>query len=485
MIEPKEITETLFNSPSVELLKIRQRDLTIEFFIRVFKGDETIIASEKLHTVLSDFLEYKNIENDEESDISVFDTFEEKAKKYIKNWTSKGFLTNYSENDEIYFELTSHTNKTIDWLSSLKKKEFVGAESKFKDIFNQLKELVEYTNDDIEKRIEILKSKKLEIEHQIQQLQFGEDVSVFEDYQIIEKFNNLNQSAKELLSDFKEVEDNFKNITKEIYHKHSDSNLTKSDILGFTFDALDELKDSHQGKSFYAFWRFLMDRGLQEQWQSLTFELFETLSQKSIESKDSFLKGMKNHLYNSGIKVTKANDKMAQKLSRIIKDNQISQKQITDKLIQEIKSFLSEISKLKITPNLSIELEDELYLNIPFEKRLTHEQKEDIVYSSIPILADNNISESDHLNKIFDKDIIDKKELTNRIKKALSINSQTTLFDVIESNGGLDKGLPELFGYFSVIKDFTHNFNPDKQQEIVFDTKNSKSIKIPEIILLK
>jgi len=176
---------------------------------------------------------------------------------------------------------------------------------------------------------------------------------------------------------------------------------------------------------------------------------------------------------------------MAQKLSRIIKDNQISQKQITDKLIQEIKSFLSEISKLKITPNLSIELEDELYLNIPFEKRLTHEQKEDIVYSSIPILADNNISESDHLNKIFDKDIIDKKELTNRIKKALSINSQTTLFDVIESNGGLDKGLPELFGYFSVIKDFTHNFNPDKQQEIVFDTKNSKSIKIPEIILLK
>lgn len=80
------------------------------------RGDETIIASEKLHTVLSDFLEYKNIENDEESDISVFDTFEEKAKKYIKNWTSKGFLTNYSENDEIYFELTSHTNKTINWL---------------------------------------------------------------------------------------------------------------------------------------------------------------------------------------------------------------------------------------------------------------------------------------------------------------------------------------------------------------------------------
>jgi hypothetical protein len=29
--------------------------------------------------------------------------------------------------------------------------------------------------------------------------------------------------------------------------------LTKSDILEFTFEALDQLKDSQQGKSFYAF----------------------------------------------------------------------------------------------------------------------------------------------------------------------------------------------------------------------------------------
>jgi len=46
MIEPKEINEILSNSKSVELLRVRQRDLTIEFFIRTFKRHETIITSQ-------------------------------------------------------------------------------------------------------------------------------------------------------------------------------------------------------------------------------------------------------------------------------------------------------------------------------------------------------------------------------------------------------------------------------------------------------
>lgn len=67
----------------------------------------------------------------------------------------------------------------------------------------------------------------------------------------------------------------------------------------------------------------------------------------------------------------------------------------------------------------------------------------------------------------------------------LKSKSQTTLNEVIEHNGGIEKGLPELFGYFGIVKDFTHNFNPEKQQEIIFDKVNNKSIKVPEIILIK
>ena len=49
-----------------------------------------------------------------------------------------------------------------------------------------------------------------------------------------------------------------------LYQKHADGSLTKSDILEFTFDALEALKESQQGKSFYAFWSFILNPELQD-----------------------------------------------------------------------------------------------------------------------------------------------------------------------------------------------------------------------------
>src|SRR5690606_37277155 len=111
--------------------------------------------------------------------------------------------------------------------------------------------------------------------------------------------------------------------------------------------ALDELKESQQGKSFYAFWSFLLNPGLQLEWETLIKELYVTLESKGLPVNDIFLKGMKKHLHNSGQKVYKANDKMAEKLSRIIRENEASKSEVTKNIIQEIKKSLIEISKAK------------------------------------------------------------------------------------------------------------------------------------------
>ncbi|HRD58196.1 MAG TPA: DUF3375 domain-containing protein, partial [Ferruginibacter sp.] len=486
MADISQILNTLNTSPSVELLRLRNREMIIEFLVNTFLNKQGAISSENIHIQLADFLEGHEVENDEESEISPFDTYEIKAKKYIQNWTNKGFLTNYpDEQGEVFYELSAHSSKVIDWLASLKKEEFVGTESKFNNILNQLKELVEFTNEDTEKRIQLLEEKKLEIEQQIQRIKIGEDVKVFEEFEIIPRFNQLNQSAKELLSDFKEVEDNFKEITKGIYQKHADGSLTKSDILEFTFDALDALKESQQGKSFYAFWSFILNPDLQSKWESLTKELYKTLEEKSIPVNDPFLKGMKKHLHSSGQKVYKANDKMAEKLSRIIRESESSKSEATKKIIQEIKKQLVEISKTRKKPEISFELETEIEINIPFERKLTTEQSEEITYTNKPKIADENITSSNHLGKLFSQSNIDKELLRKRIKDILKEKSQTTLLDVVENYGGLEKGLPELFGYIGIVKEFKHIISPDKKQSIVFDAENKKQIKIPEIILTK
>jgi len=483
MLNQVNIVEILDHSPSIALLRARSSKIILDFFISIF-DENTAISYENIHGQLADFLNNHGIEEDDENEILFSDTYEEKAAKYIKRWTDCGFLTNYSNEDgEIYYELSSHSSKVIDWLSGLKQEEYIGTESKFKSIISQLKELVEFTNEDREKRLQLLEDKKLEIEQQIQQLQMGEDVKVFEEYEIVPRFQQINKQAKELLTDFKDVDDNFKAIIKEIYQKQIDQTLNKGSILQYTFDALDELKASSQGKSFYAFWEFLLAREMQSELDSLISELFQTLKNKDIDSGDAFLLNMVKYLYESGRKVYQTNDKMADKLSRIIRENEMAQSDIAKRIVQEIKNTLIEISKKRHRPDISLTVDDGMEINIPFDRKITFEQSEETEYSFSPESGTLSIEEFDDLGKVFGNIHIDRKVLESNIRGAMSDKSQVTLLDVVEQFP-LKQGLPELFAYFGVLKQFPHNsVNENKYQAIVFDNENNKQILIPEIII--
>lgn len=477
------ILEILDNSPSIALIRARSSKTILEFFNTIF-NDIVAVSYENIHSQLADFLDNRGIEIDEESGILFSDTYEEKASKYIKRWTDNGFLTNYrNEGGEIYYELSSHSSKVIDWLSGLKQEEYIGTESKFKSIITQLKELVEFTNEDREKRLQLLEDKKMEIDHQIQQLQMGEDVKVFEEFEIVPRFQQINKQAKELLTDFKDVDDNFKTIIKEIYQKQIDQTLNKGNILQYTFDALDELKSSSQGKSFYAFWEFLLAREMQSELDTLIVELFQTLKNKNIDSGDTFLQNMVEYLYESGRKVYQTNDKMADKLSHIIRENVMAQSDMAKRIVQEIKNTLIEISKKSRKPDISLTVDDGMEINIPFDRKITFEQNEDTEYTFNPESGSLSIDEFDELGKVFGNVHIDRKVLERNIREAMRDKSQVSLSDVLELYP-LKQGLPELFAYFGAIKQLPHNsVNEDKHQAILFDYENNKRILIPEIII--
>ena len=176
-MQVEEITQILRESPSVRLIKSRSVDFFLSFVIEAFEG-QAAIMQERLHMLLENRLdEQENTLVEDDSEMTrLVESNEQKAKRLIKDWTDKGFLTNYqNEEGEVIYEISSHTSKLIDWVVSLKKEDYIGTESKFKTLFSQLKELVEYSNEDREKRLELLRTKKMEIEHQIQRLEMGEE----------------------------------------------------------------------------------------------------------------------------------------------------------------------------------------------------------------------------------------------------------------------------------------------------------------------
>ncbi len=478
-----QLVQTLNNSPSVKLLKMRSAEFFLAFVTSVF-DEQMAIGEEKLQMLLENMLDNQreDITDEDINKETLSESNEAKAKRLIKEWTDKGLFANYQNEDgEIIYELSSHTSKVIDWVTSLKKEEYIGTESKFKTLFSQLKDLVEFSNEDREKRLGLLRQKKEDIERQIESLEMGEEIEVYEDYQIEPRYNSLNKLAKELLSDFKEVDDNFKEIIKQIYKRQTD-NEGKKNILNYIFDAYAELKDSQQGKSFYAFWEFLLSSELQKEWDELTDLLYKTLDKRNIDSKDKFLKEMKKHLFDAGEKVSKTNDRMSEKLSLIIRNNGNSDTQATKQVINDIKKMLLNTAQNKERNNASLSYEV-VELNLPLERQLNLTPKQEIEYKNVPTEASLGITELERLDKLYNNHQIDRKILCKRIDMILSGNTQTTLAEVIEQNNGIEKGLSELFGYIAILKEYKTVVSDDRKQEIAFS--KDKTITIPEIIITK
>ena len=476
-----QLVQTLNNSPSVKLLKMRSAEFFLAFVTSVF-DEQMAIGEEKLQMLLENRLDNQREDiTDEDINIETLgESNETKAKRLIKEWTDKGLFANYQNEDgEIIYELSSHTSKVIDWVTSLKKEEYIGTESKFKTLFSQLKDLVEFSNEDREKRLELLRQKKEDIERQIERLEMGEEIEVYEDYQIEPRYNSLNKLAKELLSDFKEVDDIFKKIIKQIYKRQTE-NEGKKDILNYIFDAYAELKDSQQGKSFYAFWEFLLSSELQKEWDELTDLLYKTLDKRNIDSKDKFLKEMKKHLFDAGEKVSKTNDRMSEKLSLIIRNNGNSDTQATKQVINDIKKMLLNTAQNKERNNTSLNYEV-IELNLPTERQLNLTPKQEVEYNNIPTEADLDINELERLDKLYNYHQIDRRILRKRIDIILRENTQTTLAEVIEQNNGIEKGLSELFGYIAILKEYKTIVSDNRTQEIIFS--KDKTITIPEIII--
>lgn len=480
-MDNSQIVQTLNSSPSVRLLKMRSAEFFLVFVKSVF-DEERAVGQEKLLMLLENRLDNQEILEEDAGIERLVESNDVKAKRLIKDWTDKGFLTNYqNEEGEIIYELSSHSTKVIDWIESLKKEDYIGTESKFKTLFSQLKELVEYSNEDREKRIELLRQRKEEIERQIERLEMGEEVEVYEDYQIEPRFNSLNKLAKELLSDFKEVDDNFKDIIKQIYQRQTD-NEHKKELLSYIFDAYAELKNSQQGKSFYAFWEFLLSAELQKEWDELTDTLYKTLADRQIDARDMFLKEIKRHLFDAGEKVSKTNDRMSEKLSLIIRQNEQSNVEATKQVIKDIKKLLIEASHNKDKSDASLEYET-IEINLPIERQLTFTPSKEIEYKDKPQAVALGIDDLEKISKLYNPYYVDRKILRDRINKMLQDNGQTTISEVIANNSGLEKGLSELFGYIGILKEYKTAVSTDRKQYIAFS--KDKSIEIPEIIITR
>ncbi len=245
-----EICELFQTSETIRLFRSDHAPLILAFFSGLSREDNVLVLSESdLIERLANFLEDIDFlevsDSDENTQLSYF---EAKAKQLIKRWTDHGYLRNDLDLEgTVLYELTPESEKALQWLDTLKKREFVGTESRMKDIINRLRDLVENTNANPDTRLHELALKKAKIEQEMARIQQNQEVRTFDDYQIKSRFQEVNRLAQQLLSDFREVEGNFRELTRDIYHRHMELRGGKGQILRYAFDALRCLKVYRSG----------------------------------------------------------------------------------------------------------------------------------------------------------------------------------------------------------------------------------------------
>jgi len=480
------LKSSLSNSLTVKLLKARNTALIVSFLHQEFKARNRLTVPQyELVNRLSDYLEYLEDEALLEADLS---NYLAQAKRYIDIWCDEDhrYLRRYpNEEGEPVIELTSHTEKAFQWVESLEKQEFVGTESRFRSIYQQLEEIIDNTLEDPPKKIKELEDKRRELTRQINQIKKTGRVSTFNDTQIKERYYNLSRSARELLSEFKEVEQNFREISQNIYKKQTLQRSDKGQILAYTLDATDALKSSDQGRSFYAFWEFLVADNKQEELRDLLDQLYAILEERQVSDLDPFLKNIKFHLHYAGRKVLESNHLIAEKLSRTLAERNLAERRRVRELINAIKNqAVQQLGHWEGRRHF-IELETHPEVAMPLARPLG-EPEQTATFAEQPEQLDDESLKSVDLSILFDQFEMNRRELEANIRQLLKYREEVSLQSVLEVFP-IQKGLAELIAYLSIASAHRkHRIDPDHKTIVSWrETDRRKQVMMPEVTYVR
>ncbi len=480
-----ELQILLSQSPSIRLLRAKNAPLILSFLYREFKETNRLtIPNYELADALAEYLEVLNLSDD----VDEIEDIPNRAKQYLETWCSDdhNYLRKYTDDKGIdVHELTPYTEKAIQWLQELGQREFVGTESNFLDIYRKVRELVENSLDDPENKLAILQKKKAEIEAQIHEIETSGVVKTFNDTQIKERFYEINRSARQLLADFRQVEQNFRDLVRRIYEKHADTDSRKGEILGYVLDEADALQQSDQGRSFYSFWRVLMDRSQREELDRTVENIYDLLERREIETSEQFLGQIKFYLLEAGKKVIDSNHLLVEKLKRILAEQTNLERKRAIELIGEIKR--SAIQTLDNPPPRSdsfIEIDGSPLIHLPMERPLGAEPQEATFLHHPDEIGSDDLASAD-FQRLLNQFEINKESLLNRISTRLNRKSQVTLLELLDEFP-LEEGLAELLTYFTIVSQSpTHLINDKKYEMVRLQQDSERFVRIPQIIFTK
>jgi len=473
--------ETLQQShPAWRLLNADHAPLIVSFLHQAYiKPNVRTLPESELVLQLDDYLYHLRREPGAEQ------AFPRAARDYLDDWAAdqRGWLRKYyvTDSDEPHFDIAPATEQAIDWVASLRRRAFIGTQSRLLTVFELLHQLVEGTEADPRVRIAELNRRRTQIDSEIARIKEGA-MFFIDATGVRERFLHVATTARTLLSDFRAVDQNFRDLDRAARERIATWDGAKGDLLAEIFGERDTIADSDQGKSFRAFWDFLMSPARQEELTGLLSQVFALDAVQELNPDRRMLRIHYDWLA-AGESTLRTVAKLSAELRRYLDDRVWLENRRIMELLREIETkALGLREAMPVSLGISVEaLAPDIRLTM--DRLLFAPPEKPEIEDAVVLSSAENIP----ADALFDAVYVDKQRLAEHISRALQHRAQVTLAQIV-ADQPLDYGLAEIVAYFSIASEDPFAVIDDRKHETILwtdATGRQRQATLPAIIFAR
>jgi hypothetical protein len=427
--------------PAWRLLRSDHAPLIVAFLERVFVlPNRRVIPAAELTEALEDELYALRQSLGAEA-------FPKPAADYLDDWAApdKGWLRKFYKpgTDEAQFDLTPATEKAIAWLAQLTERPFVATESRVLTLFALLEQISAGTEADPAKRLAELQRKRDQLDAEIARVLSG-DVPLLDDTAVKDRFLQFQLLARELLADFREVEHNFRQLDRKVREKIALWEGSKGALLDEILGERDAIGDSDQGRSFRAFWDFLMSTRRQEE---LSARLDQVLALPAVAAlkPDPRTRRVHHDWLEAGEHTQRTVAQLSEQLRRFLDDRAFLENR---RILDLLRGIESKALALREAPPTGTVMHIDAMgadIELPLERPLFSPSIKPRFANRVLVAGADDIDTA----RLFGQIMVDKARLRSTVHRALRDKAQVTLRELLEAEP-LKQGLAELVAYLDL-----------------------------------
>jgi hypothetical protein len=410
-------------------------------------------------------------------------TFPRPARTYLDDWSapSSGWLRKYYPpgSPEACLDATPALERAVSWVRSLPQRSFVGTESRLSTAFDLLRQIAFGGETDRDVRLEELYRRRADLDQEIAELNEGR-VEIMDPTAIRDRYQQFVMTATGLLSDFREVEDNFRVLDRRLRERVATWDGSKGDLLDDVLGDRGAIAESDQGRSFHAFYDFLLTSSRQEEFADL---LARVHALDAIEDVDPRIRRVHYDWLDAGERTQATVRLLSEQLRRFLDDRAwLENRRVMDVLRSIESQALAVRDQPGTPPGFEIDATSPS-ITLPFERPL-YAPRPALALDTAP--ATSGDAELD-VSALFEQTFVDREALASQVRRALTQRSQVTLSDVLVVSP-LEHGLAELVGYFSLTDStFTTVIDGDTRDSVTWtDTGGRVRVaRVPRLTYLR